>query len=87
MATKLNYYEILQIPQKSTSNEIKISYYKLAKKWHPDKNNTPGAENKFKEIMNAYQVLSDESKRQLYDQQLESNNNIFYYTEDTESRF
>jgi molecular chaperone DnaJ len=62
------YYEILEISRNSNKNDIKKAYRKLAKKYHPDKN--PGdndSEEKFKYINEAYQVLSNDSKRQIYD--------------------
>ena len=65
---KSDYYEVLEITRTSTGEEIKKSYRKLAVKYHPDKN--PGdhtAEEKFKELGEAYDVLSDESKRAAYD--------------------
>ncbi len=68
MATKRDYYEILEVTRTSTSDEIKRSYRKLAVKFHPDKN--PGdhtAEEKFKELGEAYDVLSDEQKKAAYD--------------------
>lgn len=65
MATK-NYYEILGIAKSATDDEIKKAYRKLAHKYHPDKQG--GDEAKFKEINEAYQVLSDKTKRQQYDQ-------------------
>jgi len=66
---KTNYYKMLGVENGATTDEIKSAYRKLAFKYHPDKN--PGdkkAEDKFKEISEAYEVLSDESKRAQYDQ-------------------
>lgn len=68
MAAKRDYYEILEVTRTSTSDEVKRSYRKLAVKFHPDKN--PGdstAEEKFKEISEAYDVLMDAEKRAAYD--------------------
>lgn len=67
--TKRDYYEILSVTRTASAEEIKTSYRKLAMKFHPDKN--PGdlkAEEKFKELAEAYEVLSDPNKRQRYDQ-------------------
>ena len=64
-----DYYSILGMSKNCNESEIKKSYYKLAKKWHPDKNSSPLAEDKFKEINKAYEVLSDEKKRSVYDSQ------------------
>ena len=61
-----NYYDILGVSKGATDDEIKKAYRKLAHKYHPDKSG--GDEAKFKEINQAYQVLSDKSKRQQYDQ-------------------
>lgn len=66
---KKDYYSILGVNKGTDENEIKKSYYRLAKKWHPDKNKSVDAEDKFKEINKAYEVLSDSSKRRLYDLQ------------------
>lgn len=70
MATKRDYYEILGVKKDATKADIKSAYRKSALKWHPDKNqnNKKEAEEKFKEINEAYQVLSDEQKRKTYDQ-------------------
>ena len=64
----MNYYEVLGVSKNATAQEIKSAYRKLAMKWHPDKNKAPEAEAKFKEINNAYSVLSDDKKKSMYDQ-------------------
>ncbi len=63
-----DYYEVLGISKNATEKEIKSAYRKLALKWHPDKNKAPEAAAKFKQINEAYEVLSDSKKRQIYDQ-------------------
>ncbi|AMM51682.1 molecular chaperone DnaJ [Rufibacter sp. DG15C] len=69
MATKRDYYEVLGISKGASQDEIKKAYRKIAIKFHPDKNpDDPTAEDKFKEAAEAYEVLSDEQKRQRYDQ-------------------
>ena len=68
MATKRDYYEILGVDKKASADDIKSAYRKLAMQYHPDKNKSPDAEEKFKEISESYAVLSDQSKRQQYDQ-------------------
>ncbi len=65
---KRDYYEVLGISKGASDKEIKKAYRKLAKEYHPDVNKDPGAEEKFKEIRDAYDVLSDSSKRAAYDQ-------------------
>jgi curved DNA-binding protein len=68
MPTKRDYYEILGVPKSASEAEIKSAYRKMALKHHPDKNKEKDAEAKFKEINEAYQVLSDAQKRKTYDQ-------------------
>lgn len=68
MASKRDYYDVLGLKKSASAAEIKSAYRKLALKYHPDKNKADDAEAKFKEINEAYQVLSDEKKRQTYDQ-------------------
>lgn len=68
MATKRDYYEILGVDKKVSTTDIKSAYRKLAMQYHPDRNKSPDAEEKFKEISEAYAVLSDQNKRQQYDQ-------------------
>jgi len=63
-----DYYKILGIPRNASEDDIKKAYRKLALKYHPDKNKAPGAEEKFKEVAEAYEVLSDKRKRDIFDQ-------------------
>lgn len=65
----LDYYKVLGVDKQSSTGDIKKAYRKLALKWHPDKNpdNQTEANKKFKEISEAYEVLSDEKKRRIYD--------------------
>ena len=68
MAQKRDYYEVLGVSRTADPKEIKSSYRKLAMKYHPDRNQgDEDAEARFKEAAEAYEVLSDEQKRQLYD--------------------
>jgi molecular chaperone DnaJ len=67
MATKRDYYEVLGISKSASKDEIKDAYRKLAMEYHPDRNKSPDAEEKFKEISEAYAVLSDDEKRRQYD--------------------
>ena len=63
-----NYYEILQIQKNTSQAEIKNQYRHLAKKWHPDREKSPGAERKMTQINMAYEVLSNPKRRKMYDQ-------------------
>jgi molecular chaperone DnaJ len=68
MTTKRDYYEILGVERSATPEEIKTAYRKLAMKYHPDKNQgDKQAEDKFKEVSEAYEVLRDQNKKNLYD--------------------
>jgi len=62
-----DYYKILGIAKGASDDEIKKAYRKMALKYHPDKNKSPGAEDKFKEVAEAYEVLSDKQKREIFD--------------------
>lgn len=68
MAEKRDYYDVLGVSKNSSAKEIKSAFKKLAKQYHPDISKEEDAENKFKEIQEAYSVLSDDSKKQQYDQ-------------------
>lgn len=68
MADKRDYYEVLGVDKNADEKEIKKAYRKLAMKYHPDVSEEEGSEEKFKEISEAYAVLSDDEKRQRYDQ-------------------
>ena len=67
MAEKRDYYEVLGVQKSATKDQIKDAYRKLALQYHPDRNKEAGAEEKFKEISEAYAVLSDDQKRSQYD--------------------
>lgn len=63
-----DYYKILGVTKNSSSKEIKKAYYQLAKKYHPDTNkDDPNAGKKFQEVSEAYEILSDDTKRKEYD--------------------
>ena len=82
MSAKRDYYEVLGVTKSSNPDEIKSQYRKLALKFHPDRNKSPDAQEHFKEISEAYAVLSDSSKRQLYDQHGHDGVDGRYSTED-----
>jgi molecular chaperone DnaJ len=69
MDLNTDYYKILGVDKNSTDDDIKKTYRKLALKYHPDKNKSKEAEEKFKNINNAYQVLGDSDKKKTYDEQ------------------
>ena len=68
MATKRDYYEVLGVSKDADDATIKKAFKRLAIKYHPDRNHEEGAEKRFQEINEAYQVLSDPQKRAAYDQ-------------------
>ncbi len=67
MVTERDYYEVLEVRRGASDAEIKRSFRRLAQKWHPDVNTDAAAAERFKELNEAYQVLSDPQKRQAYD--------------------
>jgi len=82
MSNKRDYYEVLGVSKNSTQDEIKAQYRKLALKFHPDKNKSPDSAEHFKEISEAYAVLSDVEKRKIYDTHGHSGVDGRYSTED-----
>src|SRR6059058_5806581 len=67
MARGPDYYKVLGVDKKASQDDIKKAYRKLARKYHPDTNKDPGAEERFKQVSEAYDVLGDEDKRKKYD--------------------
>ena len=67
MADKRDYYEVLGVDKSADEKDLKNAFRSLARKYHPDRSTEDDAEDKFKEIQEAYAVLSDPEKRQMYD--------------------
>jgi len=65
--TERDLYEVLGVERGASDAEIKRAFRKLAQQWHPDVNQDPAAQERFKEVNEAYQVLSDPERRQRYD--------------------
>ena len=72
----MNYYTYLGLEKNCSGKDIKKAYHKLALKWHPDKNTSVEAEEKFKNISCAYQILGDPKKRREYDNKLNGTNTL-----------
>ena len=68
MTTKRDFYEILGVTKSASKEDIKRAYRKMAMKYHPDVNKEEGADKKFKEVTEAYEILSDDQKKKQYDQ-------------------
>jgi curved DNA-binding protein len=68
MARRRDYYDVLGVPRGASSEEVQRAYRRLARRHHPDVNKEPGAEERFKEITEAYDTLSDPQRRRRYDQ-------------------
>lgn len=75
-----NFYELLEVSQNATKEEIKQAFRKKARQWHPDVNKAPDAEEKFKELGRAYETLMDDNKRAVYDRYGEDGLNNAGYT-------
>ena len=74
----VSFYEILEIPQSASQEDIRKAYRKKAKVWHPDVNKSPDAHTKFQMLNKAYETLADQHKRFIYDQRSNSNQHAHY---------
>jgi curved DNA-binding protein CbpA len=82
MAAKRDYYEVLGVSKTSSHSEVKQQYRKLALKFHPDRNPSSESGEHFKEISEAYAVISDPEKKQVYDQHGHAGVNGRYFSND-----
>ncbi|XP_077373436.1 dnaJ homolog subfamily B member 9a [Festucalex cinctus] len=83
LLAKKDYYDILGVPKDATERQIKKAFHRLAMRYHPDKNNSPDAEVRFREIAEAYETLSDSTRRREYDQ---FGGGASYFTAGTQQR-
>ncbi|MEX2598617.1 MAG: DnaJ domain-containing protein, partial [Dehalococcoidia bacterium] len=67
MATKRDYYDVLEVPREASEEDIRKAFRKKALEYHPDRNKATDASERFKEVNEAYQVLTDPGKRKQYD--------------------
>ncbi|XP_028287100.1 dnaJ homolog subfamily B member 9a [Parambassis ranga] len=80
---KKDFYDILGVPKSATERQIKKAFHRLAMKYHPDRNKGPDAEARFREIAEAYEALSDETRRREYDQFDDMSS---FFSEETQNR-
>ncbi|XP_051916719.1 dnaJ homolog subfamily B member 9-like [Hippocampus zosterae] len=83
LLAKKDYYDILGVPKDATERQIKKAFHGLARRYHPDRNNSPDAEVKFREIAEAYEMLSDVTRRGDYNQ---FGGSASYFTAGTQQR-
>ncbi|XP_068169410.1 dnaJ homolog subfamily B member 9a [Antennarius striatus] len=83
LLARKDYYDMLGVPKDATERQIKKAFHRLAMKYHPDKNKSPDAEVRFRDIAEAYETLSDETRRREYDQ---FGDTTAYFTGETKDR-
>ncbi|XP_061917357.1 dnaJ homolog subfamily B member 9a [Entelurus aequoreus] len=83
LLAKKNYYHILGVPEDATERQVKKAFHRLAMRHHPDRNNSPDAEATFRDIAEAYETLSDATRRREYDQ---FGGSAPFFTGDTQQR-